>query len=258
MGVLNITPDSFYPGSRFPDRDRAVGKALEMVEDGADMIDIGGESSRPDAVQITEDEELARVIPIIERLKPKIAVPISIDTYRARVAARALEAGAAMVNDISALRFDRDMAEIIASKGASVVLMHMQGNPRTMQKNPHYEHVVEEVLDFLKDRTGFAVSQGIPKERILVDPGIGFGKTLEHNCAILKQVSRFHETGCAVLIGASRKSMIHAITGAPVEERIWGTAAIVAHCVFNGIEVHRVHDVGAMRQVCDVAAAIRG
>ncbi|MCE5251699.1 dihydropteroate synthase [bacterium] len=258
MGILNITPDSFYEGSRFPDCERAVERALEMVGEGADIIDVGGESSRPGAEQITIEEELERVIPIIKRLAPQISIPVSIDTYHAEVAARALDAGAVMVNDISALRFDPDIADVVAASGASVVLMHMQGNPQTMQTDPHYDDVVGEILDFLKERVSHAVSKGIQRERILVDPGIGFGKKLEHNCAILRHVGRFHETGCAVLVGASRKRMIQAVTGAPVGERIWGTAAIVAHCVCSGVEVHRVHDVGAMRQVCDVAAAVRG
>jgi dihydropteroate synthase len=258
MGILNITPDSFYPGSRYPDTGKAIEKALEIVEQGADIIDIGGESSRPGSEQITVEEELARVIPVTEAFSSKSAVPVSIDTCRSVVARCAVEKGACIVNDISALRFDSDMADVISSSGASVILMHMQGAPKTMQDNPQYENVVEDILAFLKERIRFAVSCGIPKERIIVDPGIGFGKNLEHNLAILRDVDRFHETGCAVLVGASRKGMIGKITGAPVEDRLWGTAAIVAHCVIKGVEIHRVHDVGSMRQVCDVAAAIRG
>jgi len=258
MGVLNITPDSFYEGSRYFEKSQAVEKALEMVEEGADILDVGGLSSRPGAEEIPEDEELARVIPVIELLKAKLSVPVSIDTYRSKVAAGAVKAGAVIVNDISALRFDPEIAGVVESSDISVVLMHMQGNPRTMQKAPRYDDVVEEILTFLQERVDYAVGAGITKERIIVDPGIGFGKTLEHNLALLHNIERFHETGCAVLIGASRKSMIGAITGTPAEERIWGTAAITAHCVLKGVEIHRVHDVGAMRQVCDVAAAIRG
>ena len=258
MGVLNITPDSFYGGSRYPDANLAVEKAHEMVDSGADIIDIGGESSRPGAEQVTGEEELSRVIPVIEALYDAVSVPLSIDTYKSEVAEQALKAGASLVNDISAFQFDPDMADTVKSNGASAVLMHMQGTPRTMQKNPQYDDVVEEILDFLKKRVDFAVSKGIMREKIIVDPGIGFGKLLEHNLAILRHVERFHETGCAVLIGASRKGMIGAVTGAPVEERLWGTAAITAHCVMKGIEIHRVHDVKAIRQVCDVAAAIRG
>ena len=257
MGVLNITPDSFYSGSRYFEKERAVEKGIHMAGAGADILDIGGESSRPGAAQVTEDEELDRVIPVIESLTAHIAIPVSIDTCRSHVAAEAVKAGATIVNDISALRFDQEMAGVVESSGASVVLMHMQGTPRTMQKNPRYDDVVEDIIGFLKDRVDFAVGRGIPKEKIIVDPGIGFGKTLDHNLTILNNAGRFHETGCAVLIGASRKSMIGAVTGAPAEERIWGTAAITACCVLGNVEIHRVHDVGAMRQVCDVAAAIR-
>jgi len=261
MGILNITPDSFYPGSRYQDAARAVEKALEMVEQGADIIDIGGESSRPGAEQITTEEESARVMPVIEALAAagtSPLVPISIDTCRAAVARQAIEKGACIVNDISALRLDPDMADVVSSTNVSVVLMHMQGTPKTMQSEPHYDSVVDDVLDFLNERVHYAVSHGIPEERIIVDPGIGFGKNLDHNLTILRNIGRFHETGCAVLVGASRKSMIGKITGATVEDRLWGTAAITAHCVLSGVEIHRVHDVASMRQVCDVAAAIRG
>ena len=258
MGILNITPDSFYPGSRYFDTGIAVEKALEMVETGADILDIGGESSRPGSKQLTGDEELARVMPVIEALVSNVTVPLSIDTCRSEVASRVLGAGAAIVNDISAMRFDPEMAGVIVSYGATVVLMHMQGTPRTMQKNPQYDDAVEDILAFLNERVEFAVSQGISKDRIVADPGIGFGKKIEHNLAVLKNIDRFHETGCAVLIGASRKSMIGMITGVPVEDRIWGTAAITAHCVMNNVEIHRVHDVNYMRQVADVTTAIRG
>jgi len=258
MGILNITPDSFYPGSRYPDTAGAVEKALEMVGQGADIIDIGGESSRPGAEQITAEEESARVMPVIRALTSKSSVPVSIDTGRAAVARQAVEKGACIVNDISALRFDPDLADVVSSTNVSVVLMHMQGTPETMQSDPHYDNVVDDILAFLNERVRYAVSHGIPEERIIVDPGIGFGKSLDHNLTILRNIGRFHETGCAVLVGASRKSMIGKITGAPVEDRLWGTAAITAHCVLSGVEIHRVHDVASMRQICDVAAAIRG
>ena len=258
MGILNITPDSFYPGSRYPDTAGAVEKALEMVGQGADIIDIGGESSRPGAEQITAEEESARVMPVIRALTSKSSVPVSIDTGRAAVARQAVEKGACIVNDISALRFDPDLADVVSSTNVSVVLMHMQGTPETMQSDPHYDNVVDDILAFLNERVRYAVSHGIPEERIIVDPGIGFGKSLDHNLTILRNIGRFHETGCAVLVGASRKSMIGKITGAPLEDRLWGTAAITAHCVLSGVEIHRVHDVASMRQICDVAAAIRG
>ena len=257
MGILNITPDSFYDGGRYIDSEKAVEHALKMVEEGADFIDIGGESSRPGAEPVSEEEEISRVIPVVEALAQKIPVPVSVDTYKANVALRAAGAGAGIINDVSALRFDPGMADVIKETGCSVILMHMLGKPQTMQEAPCYENVVEDILAFLKERVTFAAGQGIPEDKIIVDPGIGFGKTLEHNLLILKDIARFHETGCPVMIGASRKSMIMGITGAPVEERLWGTAAVTAFGVFNGIEIHRVHDVKAMRQVCDVAAAIQ-
>ena len=257
MGILNITPDSFFDGGKYFKKESAIERALVMVDDGADIIDIGGESSRPGAESLSEKEELARVLPVIEAIAHKISIPISIDTYKAIVAKRALDAGAEIVNDISALRFDESMAGTIKDSGSYVILMHMIGNPRTMQQDPHYENVVEDIISFLKNRADFAVDHGIPKNRIIVDPGIGFGKTLEHNLAILRNLERFKELGYPVLIGASNKSMIQGITGASGEERIWGTAVIVAHCVINGITIHRVHDVKAMKQVCDVAVAIK-
>ena len=257
MGILNITPDSFFNGGKYFKKELAIECALEMAADGADIIDIGGESSRPGAESVSEKEELARVLPVIDAIAHKISIPISIDTYKSIVAKRALDAGAEIVNDISALRFDDSMADTIKDSGSYVILMHMIGNPRTMQQDPHYKNVVEDIISFLKNRADFAVDHGIPKNRIIVDPGIGFGKTLEHNLAILRNLERFKELGYPVLIGASNKSMIQGITGASGEERIWGTAVIVAHCVINGITIHRVHDVKAMKQVCDVAAAIK-
>ncbi|MFC1692987.1 dihydropteroate synthase [Candidatus Latescibacterota bacterium] len=256
MGVLNVTPDSFYDGGKYFDRKRAVEHVLEMVEEGADIIDIGGESSRPGAEPVLEEDELKRVIPVIEAVASRISVPISIDTYRANVAKQAIEAGAGIINDISALRFDPQMIDVVRNNDVSIIFMHMLGNPQSMQVDPRYVNVVEDILGFLKERVAFAVAKGIPQARIIVDPGIGFGKTLEHNLEIIRNCDRFHETGCPVLIGVSHKSMIGKITGSPVEERLWGTAAITAYCVINGIEIHRVHDVKAMRQVCDVAAAI--
>ena len=258
MGILNVTPDSFYDGGRYVTRHEAVGRAVEMAENGADIIDIGGESSRPGAQPVSEEEELSRVIPVLEGIRSKVSLPISIDTYKAGVAARALKSGASIVNDISALRFDEAMVGVVRDSGAWVVLMHMFGTPRTMQKEPHYDNVVGDIIIFLRERIECAVQGGIPHDRIIVDPGIGFGKTLEHNLEILRRIERFTDLGCPVMVGASRKSMIEKITGSSPDERIWGTAAITAHCVLKGIAIHRVHDVAAIRQVCDVAAAIRG
>ncbi len=257
MGILNVTPDSFYDGGRYFKKEEAVEYALKMADEGADIIDIGAESSRPGAEPVSEDEEITRVVPVVEAVAGNIEIPVSVDTYKSGVALRAVRAGACIVNDISALRFDPNMVNIVKETGSTVILMHMLGNPRTMQNSPRYNNVVDDILTFLKKRVDFAVGHDIRKEKIIVDPGIGFGKTLEHNLAILKNISRFHETGCAVLVGVSRKSVIGKITGAPVEERLWGTSAITVYCVTKGIEIHRVHDVRAMRQVCDVAAAIR-
>lgn len=256
MGILNVTPDSFSDGGKYFDAERATARALEIQEEGADILDIGGESSRPGAEPVSIEEELARVTPVLEAIMPSISIPVSIDTTRAAVAERALELGASMVNDISALSFDPHMADVVCSYGCPVVLMHMAGNPRTMQKSPHYENVVEEILQFFHDRISYAVGCDIPRSRIFVDPGIGFGKTVEHNLSILRHIGRFHETGCPILIGASRKKMIELITGAPLEERDWGTAALTAWCVFQGVEIQRIHSVKAMRQVCAMAAAL--
>lgn len=258
MGIVNVTPDSFSDGGRWFDSGRAVEHALKLVADGADILDIGGESTRPGSEPVALDEELARVIPVIEAVAPQVCVPISVDTCKAEVAVRSLAAGAVIVNDISALRFDPRMTDVVRESGCSVVLMHMRGTPRNMQDSPVYGDVVEEILAFLRERVSFAVHAGIPRERIIVDPGIGFGKTLEHNLAILRNVSRFHETGCPVLVGASRKGMIGKITGAPVEHRDWGTAAVTAWCALAGVEIQRVHEVGAMREVRDVVFALNG
>ncbi|MFC1490725.1 dihydropteroate synthase, partial [Candidatus Latescibacterota bacterium] len=258
MGILNVTPDSFYDGGRYFDSSAAIDRALEMAENGADILDIGGESSRPGSKPITEAEELERVLPIIEAVSDKIKCHISIDTYNANVAKKALDSGASIVNDISALRFDNSMAAVIKESGAFVVLMHMLGDPQIMQNNPHYDNAVNEIYGFLKERIDFAVESGIPKNRIIIDPGIGFGKSIEHNLSILRDVGRFNELGCPVLVGASNKSMIGKITGASIDERTWGTAAIVAHCVSQGVLIHRVHDVRAMKQVCEVSFAIKG
>ena len=258
MGILNVTPDSFYDGGKYFDPSAAIDRALDMAENGADILDIGGESSRPGSNPVSEAEELDRVLPIIEAVSNKIQCYISIDTYKANVAKKAVESGASIVNDISALRFDPSMASVVKDTEAYVVLMHILGEPQTMQNNPQYDNVVDDICDFFNERIDFAVDVGIPKSRIIIDPGVGFGKTIEHNLTLLRDVGRFNELGCPVLVGASNKSMIGKITGASVEERIWGSAAIVAHCVTQGVLIHRVHDVRAMKQVCEVSFAIKG
>lgn len=258
MGILNVTPDSFSDGGEYIDTNRAVVHALEMVENGADIIDIGGESSRPNALPVSEEIELRRVVPVVQLLSEKTSAPISIDTYKAEVARQAVQAGASIINDISAMRFDERMADVVRESNAVVVLMHMQGDPGTMQKNPEYDDVVNEIIDFLDERANYAVDRGINRDNIILDPGIGFGKTFAHNIEILQNIEKFSVLGYPVLVGASRKGFIGTITGNEPSDRVMGTAAVVSQCVFQGVSIHRVHDVKEMRQVCDVAAVIRG
>ena len=257
MGILNVTPDSFSDGGRFLSPDAAVKRALIMEKEGADIIDVGGESSRPGAEPVPVEEELRRVIPVLERLRGKLRIPISIDTTKAEVAEAALRAGASIVNDISALRFDPAMAFVVAEFGAGLVLMHMLGTPKTMQQAPHYEDVVREVREFLAERALYAQSQGIPREAIAVDPGIGFGKTVEHNLELLRRLPELVELGFPVLVGPSRKSFIGAILGLGVEERLEGTLAACAVAVVRGADILRVHDVREVRRAADLALHLR-
>ena len=256
MGVLNVTPDSFSDGGLHLHPEAALARAREMVAEGVDVIDIGGESSRPGAEPVSAAEELARVLPVVERLAGEVTVPLSVDTYKAEVAERALAAGAHMINDISALRFDPGMAEVVAAHEVPVVLMHMQGTPRDMQRNPIYEAVVPDILDFLDTAIGRALAAGVHRDLILVDPGIGFGKTLSHNLEILRDLDAFRLTGCPVLVGPSRKSFIGNILDLPPLLRLEGTAATVALGVKAGVSVVRVHDVEAIRRTARVADAI--
>jgi len=257
MGILNVTPDSFSDGGRFFDTDKALEHGLKMAADGAAIIDVGPESTRPGAEPASVDEQIRRAVPVIEALSKKVTVTISIDTYRTEVAEAALEAGAAMINDITALSDER-MRELAAEQQVPVVLMHMQGTPATMQAEPKYDDVVAEVLQFLLDRAKRAEQFGIPKERIFIDPGIGFGKTLEHNLLILKNVDRFVAAGYRVLIGTSRKSFIGRLTGKEnPADRIFGTAATVALCAAAGASILRVHDVAEMVDVVKVAGKLK-
>ncbi len=256
MGVLNITPDSFSDGGRFFDTDKAIEHGLETAGEGAAIIDIGAESTRPGAEPVSTDEQIRRVIPVIEALIKKTDVPISIDTNKSEVAEAALEAGAAMINDITALGDER-MGDLAAEQQVPVVLMHMQGTPATMQIEPKYEDVVGEVLQFLLERAQRAEKFGISKERIFIDPGIGFGKTLEHNLELLRNIDKFIATGYRVLVGTSRKSFIGKITGKEKpSDRIFGTAASVALCVAKGVSIVRVHDTAEMNDVVKVVHAI--
>jgi len=256
MGVLNITPDSFSDGGRFFDKNKAIEHGLQMAADGAAIIDIGAESTRPGAEPVSADEQITRAIPVIKALVKEIDVPISIDAHSAEVAEAALEAGAAMINDITAL-FDERMGQLAAERKVPVVLMHMQGTPQTMQIKPKYNDVVNEVLDFLLAAAMKAQQFGVEKSRIFIDPGIGFGKTLEHNLLLLKNIDRFVNSGCRVLVGTSRKAFIGKITGkGSPAERLFGTAVAVTLCAASGVSIVRVHDVAEMVDVVRVTNAI--
>ncbi len=256
MGIVNVTPDSFSDGGRWADRDAAVAHGKLLAIEGAEILDVGGESTRPGSDVVPADEEIRRVVPVVERLAP-LGIPISIDTMKPEVARAALAAGACIVNDVSGLRDER-MAEVAAEFGAAVVVMHMQGNPQTMQDDPRYDDVVGEVFDYLAERIRWCESRGIPRARIAIDPGIGFGKTFEHNMDLLRGLDRFATLDCAVVIGISRKGLLKKITGKGMALRL--TASVVsslAACTL-GARVARVHDVGPMVDAIKVWGAIRG
>ena len=255
-GILNVTTDSFSDGGLFFDTNKAIEQGLKMAVAGAAIIDIGGESTRPGAESVSNDEQIKRTIPVIKALSKKIDIPISIDTYNCEVAKAALDAGAAMINDITALS-DKRMAKLAAENQLPVVLMHMRGKPATMQIKPTYKNVVTEVLQFLLERAKKAQQFGIAKERIFIDPGIGFGKTLEHNLLLLRNIDRFVATDYRVLIGTSRKSFIGKLTSKEnPQDRIFGTAATVALCAAAGVSIVRVHDVTEMLEVVKVTNSI--
>jgi dihydropteroate synthase len=261
MGVLNVTPDSFSDGGKFLDVNKAVEHGRTMAGAGADIIDIGGESTRPGATPVSAEEEWRRVSPVIECLPDLV---VSVDTTKSIVAEKALAAGARIVNDISALRFDPRMIDVVRDTGAGVVLMHMQGAPQTMQQGPRYDDVVAEVASFLAERIALAMSRGLKKSQIAVDPGIGFGKTVEHNLQLLARLGEFGSLGCPVVVGTSRKSFLGkvlAATGAKrtgeADTRLWGTAATVAWAVAQGTRVVRVHDVAEMSDVVRMVEAIQ-
>ena len=258
MGIVNVTPDSFYDGGKRFDSARAVADAFEMVDAGAEILDIGGESTRPGAQPVSFDEELRRVLPVIRELRKNLNVPISIDTYKEAVARAALDAGADIVNDISALQFDPAMAALVAAEGVPLILMHMQGVPRTMQREPYYRDVVQEVRDFLAERIGSANQAGIDKEQLIVDPGIGFGKTLSHNLALLKNLKSLKTLGQPLLVGVSRKAFIGKVLNAAApEERLEGSLAAAVAAALSGANIMRVHDVSETVRALRVADAIR-
>jgi len=256
MGIVNVTPDSFSDGGRFLDTEDALKQGISMAEEGADIIDIGGESTRPGAEPVDAAQEISRVVPVISALRERLGTPISIDTMKSNVAAAALDAGADIVNDVSAGRFDPQMLGLVGGRRVPLVLMHMLGEPRTMQAAPSYEDVTEEVAAFLQERAQAARAAGIAADRIVVDPGFGFGKTREHNLELLRNLRRFTELGYPVLAGTSRKSFIGATLDLPVGERLEGTAATVALAVAAGASIVRVHDVGPMRRVASMVEAV--
>jgi dihydropteroate synthase len=257
MGILNVTPDSFSDGGLYADPARALEHARDMVSQGADIIDIGGESTRPGAEPLTEDEELRRIIPVIERLSSELMAPVSVDTYKSSVAKKALEAGASIVNDISGLRFSPDMARTIFAYEAAVVIMHIKGTPRDMQVNPLYGDVIGEIVDHLEESVAIALKAGILRNRIMIDPGIGFGKTLEHNLTILERLDEFRALGFPIVLGTSRKRFIGTVLDiAEPKDRIEGSAATVALGIQRGARIVRVHDVGYMTKVARMTDAI--
>ncbi len=256
MGVLNVTPDSFSDGNSYSTVEKAVDRAFAMQEEGADIIDIGGESTRPNAAPVDQSEELRRIMPVLERLAGKLAIPISIDTFKSVVAQEALAGGAEIINDISGLTFDERMPSVVASANAGIVLMHTRGRPDHMQKDTAYGSLLSEITAYLKESMALAESAGIKPERIVVDPGIGFGKSVQGNLEILRRLSEFTVLGRPILVGTSRKSFIGDVLGRPVAERIFGTAATVALAVANGASILRVHDVREMRDVADMAMAL--
>jgi len=258
MGILNVTPDSFSDGGHFLDTKIAVNHALRMADQGADIIDIGGESTRPGSDPVSINNELARVLPVIEGIRNKSTIPISIDTYKSLVARKALEAGANIINDISGLNFDPEMINIVGEHKAPIVIMHIKGTPENMQVNPQYDDLIQEIIDYFQKQINFCRNNGIPKTKIILDPGLGFGKKLNDNFILIKELKRFGELGYPILIGPSRKSFIGLTLDLPVEQRIEGTAAAIAIGIMNGARIIRVHDVLEMKRVQVISDQIRG
>lgn len=258
MGIINVTPDSFSDGGKYCEARQAVAHGLALAEQGADILDIGGESSRPGAAPVSAAEEIARVVPVIKELAPRVTIPISIDTTKAEVARQALEAGAEIVNDISALRFDPAMAGVVADYKAPVILMHMLGTPQTMQQDIRYDCLIQDIGTFFMERIGFAVAAGIERDKIILDPGIGFGKSVDKdNFTILSRLEAFASLGRPLLVGPSRKACIGSLLNAGPAGRDEGTAAAVAIAVYNGAHLVRVHNVAMMKMVVRVADAVK-
>jgi dihydropteroate synthase len=257
MGILNVTPDSFSDGARFFDLDAAIKHGLEMAEQGADIIDVGGESTRPGAEPVSADEEIRRTEPVISELSKRIDIPLSIDTTKADVARRALDAGAEIINDISALRADPGMVDVAVSYQVSVVLMHMLGSPKTMQQNICYDSIIDDITEFLKERVDFAINKGVERNKIIIDPGIGFGKSIENdNFEIIREMRSFASLGLPVLVGPSRKAFIGRLLDADIDERDIGSLAAVSIAIHNGVNIVRVHNVAQTKMAAKVADAV--
>ncbi|RKX51462.1 MAG: dihydropteroate synthase [Thermotoga sp.] len=256
MGVVNVTPDSFYPNSRIASVEEGIKKVEEMIKAGVDIIDIGGESTRPGAEPVSVEEESNRVIPLIKAIRERWDIPISIDTYKSEVARKALREGADMVNDISGLRFDPDMIGLVKEKGCPFVIMHIKGTPRNMQNNPYYEDCTREIVEYFQNKIEELIDRGLKKEKMIIDPGIGFGKRVEDNLEILRNIEEFRFFGIPILIGISRKSIIGKILNLPVEERLEGTLALNAYAVSKGANIIRVHDVKETVRVCRMIDAL--
>lgn len=258
MGILNVTPDSFSDGGFYFKETDAIKRAIQIAEEGADIIDIGGESTRPGSEPVSLEEEIKRTIPVIKAISKEIDIPISIDTYKSEVAKRALDAGASIVNDISGLRFDPEMARVVSDYKVPVIIMHIKGTPRDMQKNPVYEALLPEIMDYLREGIMIARNAGIREDRIIIDPGIGFGKTFEHNLEIIKNLKEFTYLQKPILIGPSRKAFIGKILGdVPPQERLEGTLGVIAISIFNGANIVRVHDVKETIKVVKIVDAIK-
>jgi dihydropteroate synthase len=256
MGVLNITPDSFSDGGRYPDKTAALDRCLQMEDAGADIIDIGGESSRPGSDPVPIDEEKARVLPLIEAAAEKVSIPISIDTCKPQVARSAIQAGATIINDIFAMRHE-GMAQLAAEKNVPIIIMHMQGGPKTMQANPRYKNLIDEIIHFLQEKIKFGEQFGIPRGNIIIDPGLGFGKTVDHNFEIINRLDELNKLGAPILIGPSRKAFIGKTLKTGVDQRLMGTAAACCAAILKGAHIVRVHDVREIKQTVKIADRIK-
>ena len=258
MGILNVTPDSFSDGGKYYNLDNAIEYSLELVNQGVDIIDVGGESTRPGAKAISLNDEINRVIPVIKGIRSVSSIPISIDTYKSEVAQKALDSGANIINDISGLNFDSKMIEIVKEYNVPIVIMHIKGTPLNMQVNPHYDNIIDEIISYFEKRINLCLDYGIPKTHIILDPGIGFGKQLNDNFILIRKLNIFAELGYPILIGPSRKSFIGLTLDLPVDDRLEGTSAAITASIMNGARIIRVHDVLEMKRVQIISDKIRG